>query len=210
VLLATLALLIPKFGFSQPAAELIADSVDLRQSKVYVLVNKARIGHDHGVLGRLQSGTVHFNQQTNAGLLVFDLKSFAADSTEARKAVGLPGEIDQGTQSDVTASLLGPKVLDAARFGTATFTIDSALPAPGPPGSSRVRLVGSFTLHGVTKPLTLDCDVAAVPNGRRLRTQFKIKQTDYGITPFSKVFGAVGVADELTIWGDVSVVGTGG
>jgi len=28
-------------------------------------------------------------------------------------------------------------------------------------------------------------------------------QSQFGITPFSKAFGAVGVTDQLTIWGDL-------
>ena len=42
-----------------------------------------------------------------------------------------------------------------------------------------------------------------------LRGSFSIAQTDYGITPFRKVLGAVGVADRLTIWGDLWVADEG-
>jgi hypothetical protein len=39
--------------------------------------------------------------------------------------------------------------------------------------------------------------------GVRLRGNFTIMQTQYGIRPYSKAFGAVGVADRLTIYGDI-------
>jgi hypothetical protein len=39
----------------------------------------------------------------------------------------------------------------------------------------------------------------------RLQGSFSILQSDYGITPFSKALGAVGVADRLTISGDLRV-----
>jgi len=35
---------------------------------------------------------------------------------------------------------------------------------------------------------------------------FKIRQTDYGIKPFSRVLGAVGVKDELLISGDLWIM----
>ena len=37
----------------------------------------------------------------------------------------------------------------------------------------------------------------------RVLGSFTIKQTDFGIKPYSKAFGTIGVADELTIYGDV-------
>ena len=36
-----------------------------------------------------------------------------------------------------------------------------------------------------------------------LHGKFTILQTDFGITPYSKAFGTIGVADSLTIWGDL-------
>jgi hypothetical protein len=36
-----------------------------------------------------------------------------------------------------------------------------------------------------------------------LRGGFSMLQSQFGITTFTKAFGAVGVADELRVWGDV-------
>ena len=38
---------------------------------------------------------------------------------------------------------------------------------------------------------------------QHMRGSFRIKQTDYGIRPYSKAFGAVSVADELRIFGEI-------
>lgn len=38
-----------------------------------------------------------------------------------------------------------------------------------------------------------------------VRGRFAVLQTQYGIKPFSKGLGAIGVADELQIWGDLWV-----
>ena len=40
----------------------------------------------------------------------------------------------------------------------------------------------------------------------RLQGDFEIKQSDYGIKPYSAFFGAVAVTDELKIYGDLWVV----
>jgi polyisoprenoid-binding protein YceI len=57
--------------------------------------------------------------------------------------------------SDITAlddTLKGPQWLDAAKFPTATFRSTGVTPA----GAGRARVAGLLTLHGVTKPVTLD------------------------------------------------------
>ena len=43
-----------------------------------------------------------------------------------------------------------------------------------------------------------------------LRGSFAILQTTYGITPFSKAFGAIGITDQLNIWGDIWIAGPKG
>jgi polyisoprenoid-binding protein YceI len=66
-------------------------------------------------------------------------------------------------------------------------------------------LDGKFTLHGVTRNLKLIAEVTEATQRNHLRASFTIKQTDFGITPYSKAFGAVGVTDELKIYGEIDV-----
>jgi hypothetical protein len=39
-----------------------------------------------------------------------------------------------------------------------------------------------------------------------LRGRFSLVQSQFGITPYSTALGAIGVADELKVWGDLWVV----
>ncbi len=52
---------------------------------------------------------------------------------------------------DFNAVLTGPELLDAAAFATASFT-STAVTLTGP---ERADVTGDFTLHGVTRPVTL-------------------------------------------------------
>lgn len=182
--------------------------VDLAGSRVYVFVGKTGLGHDHAVTGALQAGRLRLGAAEQAGTLVFDMRSFRADTTEARKLLGLAGETDQGTRKQVDDNMLGPAVLDVATHPTATFEIRSALPSaqPAANGKTAYDLVGSFTLHGVTRPATIRAEAEAVGPLVRLWGCFSIKQTDFGMKPFAKFGGVVGVADELKIYGDIRVV----
>jgi len=143
-------------------------------------------------------------------VLVFDMRSFTADTAEARKALGLPGETDASTQKKVQASMAGPDVLDVARHPTATFQIRSALSSKQQvQGRPPVyELIGAFTLHGVTREVIIPVEVEQRGEWLRLRGMFVIKQTDFGMKPSKKFGGVVGVADELRITGDMLVRAT--
>ena len=60
-------------------------------------------------------------------------------------------------------------------------------------------------LHGTTRPLEFVADVELVKGWQHAGGAFTILQSDYGIKPYSKMLGAVGVADKLEIFGDLYV-----
>lgn len=180
-------------------------TVDTAASRTYILVAKTGLGHDHAIEGRLLSGEIQLGATERAGQIVFDMRTFDADTDAARKYVGLEGTSDAGTRKSVNENMLGSAVLDVQKFPEATFQIDScrAHPEPSRNGHPQYVLVGQFSLHGVTRPLQLKCEAVPTQGAIRLRTGFILKQTDYQIKPFSKVLGAVGVANELKVLGEL-------
>lgn len=177
----------------------------LTHSKVYVFVGKKGAGHEHAVEGRLAAGELHLDRAQDAGKLTFDLRSFAADTDAARRFFNMAGQTDADTQAQVTANMHGSGVLDVAKFPAAEFVVRSAQPLPPQAGAAGVpyQLDGEFTLHGVKKPLRVTATAEQVNGWIRLRGRFDMKQTDFEIKPFTKFLGAVGVADELRIYGDL-------
>lgn len=182
-------------------------AIDTRSSRVFTYVGKTGFGHEHAVIGEIKSGTLLLGAKSGAGKIVFDMTSWKADTAEARRYLGLKGTTSASTQQEVNANMLGSSVLDVSHYPTATFTITSALPVKptSPSSKSYYQLDGKFTLHGVTRNLRLIAEATEKEHAQHLRTSFKIKQTQYGITPFSKAFGAVGVTDELKIYGEIDV-----
>lgn len=59
-----------------------------------------------------------------------------------------------------------------------------------------LRVEGDLTLHGTTRPLGFD--VATTGDGR-LGATAVIKQTDWGMKPYSTLFGALKVVDEVEV-----------
>jgi polyisoprenoid-binding protein YceI len=107
--------------------------------------------------------------------------------------------------------MLGRAVLDVARFPTAEFKIASAtrLEQKSRRGLDQYELAGDFTLHGVTRQIKIIADAEPKDGWVHLRGAFSILQSQFGIQPFTKAFGAIGVADKLTIYGDLWVAGPG-
>ena len=184
--------------------------VDPGASQVYVKVGADGYGHIHGVQGRLASGTIKLG---SGGDLVFDMKSFVADPAGARRALGLTKPVSAADQQKTTASMLGADVLDVARHPTAVFAIAAAIPLDGQPvgNAGRYRLQGEFTLHGVMRPLQLSVSLEPTdrPTVVRMRGEFTILQSEYGMKPYSALAGLVRVADKLEIQADL-ILGAAG
>ncbi len=189
------------------AAPLLAQSgsVIVEHSRVYVFVAKKGAGHDHGIEGKVAAGEIHFDRAEQVGGLTFDLRSLAADTNASRQFFRLEGETPAGTQQEVTGNMHGASVLDVAQFPTAEFAIHRLRPLQAEAGQTAqpYQLDGEFTLHGVKRPLQVVVTSEPVNGMVRIRGRFTMKQTDFGIKPFSKLLGAVGVADELQVYGDI-------
>jgi hypothetical protein len=65
-----------------------------------------------------------------------------------------------------------------------------------PVEDGRFRVPGDLTLVGRTNPVVVDLVVA---EGRTLRASTVIAQTAWGITPYSTLFGALKVKDEVRV-----------
>lgn len=190
------------------AAQIVLEAGDvyLRGSRVYVLVGKTGIGHEHGVEGQIKQGRINLNAAREAGLLLFDMASFSADTPEARKFVGLKKPEESSTQQQlVDSNMRGNGVLGVAKFPTASFAIKqiTKLDKPSNRNLPQIQLDGDFSLHGVTRPMQVLAEVEEKNGWTHLIGRFTMLQSQFGITPFKKAFGAVGVTDQLSVWGDL-------
>jgi polyisoprenoid-binding protein YceI len=91
--------------------------------------------------------------------------------------------------------MLGPKVLDSARFPEIHFRSSAVEPA----GNGRWSVTGDLTLHGQTHPLKLE---VRAQNGHYLGT-VELKQKDFDIEPIVVGGGAIKVKNELRVEFDI-------
>jgi len=151
-------------------------------------------GHTHEVEGRIQGRVT-----ADPGDLSHAEIQLTIRTAELR--VSGKGEPPEDVPK-VQERMLGPDVLDVARFPEITFKSTSVAAAVGQRGAQRgsapVRIAGELTLHGRTKPFTADVQVRIDAASLTAEGTLTVKQSDFGIKPVS-VAGVVNVKDALTI-----------
>lgn len=81
---------------------------------------------------------------------------------------------------------------DTARFPQVKLRLDDLHPVPG-----KQRLTGELELRGLGRPVAIDVDVAESPTGIVVGGTMRLRQSDFGVTPFD--WGLLRVADEVAI-----------
>jgi polyisoprenoid-binding protein YceI len=105
-------------------------------------------------------------------------------------------EKDRG---DVQKTMLGPDVLDVARFPEIKFVSGEVEVI----GDSHWRVHGNLTLHGQTKAIVLE---TTLEKGH-YRGTATVVQTNFGITPIKVAGGSIKVKDEVEIEYDIVLAG---
>jgi hypothetical protein len=158
----------------------------------------ARLGHNHVITSSQVTGQVWLGRET--GESGFELRipvaSFLVDDPADRAAAGpdfagaVPAEAREGTYDN----LLRPEVLDAARYPEIVVrSVDVS-------GSwDRPLATVEATLKDVTRRIEVPLDLQRSAGALEARGSFQLRQTDFGLTPFSVAGGAIQVADEVEI-----------
>jgi polyisoprenoid-binding protein YceI len=109
---------------------------------------------------------------------------------------------------DRDAHLKSPDFFDAAKYPTMTFRSTSVAEA----GKGRLAVTGELTLHGVTRPVTLDVVASPEVKGmygetrRGFSATTRISRKDFGLTWNKLVEAGPAVGDEVTIALDLEAV----
>ena len=169
------------------------------RSRIRVRVSRggrlARLGHDHLVTVRGLEGEVRWRPGVGGrAWLRLPVARLEVDDPRARAAAGLGPPLPDGAVSGTRENMLGPRVLDAARHPWVTLQAQTlALVA----GRARVRL--KIRLHGVGRSFELPVVVEEGPGTLTATGTLALRQSDFGITPYSVLGGALQVVDRLQI-----------
>jgi YceI-like domain len=92
----------------------------------------------------------------------------------------------------------------AAQASFASSRVIPSAPAAGDPavGDPAGAIEGTLTLHGTSRPLTLQ---VTSPGPGNFRGSATVRQTDFGITPYSGFLGALKIRDEVAVEFDIRI-----
>jgi polyisoprenoid-binding protein YceI len=96
------------------------------------------------------------------------------------------------------------KLLKADRYPEATFNAAGFAAAPA---DDAWRISGTLTLAGVTRPLSLDVHRTGQD---RYQARGTVRQSDYGIKPYTAFLGALKVRDVVGVEADIDLSGLDG
>ncbi len=109
-------------------------------------------------------------------------------------------QLSDADRKKVDAQAAGKEVLDAEHHPDIEFSSERVELEPGStPDRARGALRGTLTLRGRSGPAVVSFEAERVATGWRARGTTKVKQSAFGIKPFSGFAGTVGVKDELEI-----------
>ena len=123
-------------------------------------------------------------------------------SLTVREGTGGAKPLTDKDRRDIQAQVR--KILgDSARAGFASHRIiPSSTSSSGTPSAGAIE--GTLTMHGVSRGVRLQ---VTSPEPGRYRGSATIRQSDFGITPYSGFFGALKLQDEVTVEFEVRIEG---
>jgi polyisoprenoid-binding protein YceI len=160
--------------------------IDKEKSTLMIHVGKAGVfsslGHEHEVRAPIQSGRADTGAHPEVEIHV-----------DARALRVMDKDASESERAEVQKTMLGPEVLDSENHREIVFKSTSAEAA----GQGRWTLHGNLTLHGQTRPVTVN---VTLKDGH-YTGEAKVKQTDFGIKPPGKM--GVRAKDEVKVEFDV-------
>lgn len=152
----------------------------------------AQAGHDLLIHVTAWRATLEVGEDPAQTSIVLD-----ADATSLRVREGTGGIKALG--DDDKASI--QETIDDDILKKMAIEFRSTAVSPTADGS-RIGVQGELTLVGETRPVAFDLTIG---DDGRLSGSAIVKQTDWGIKPYSALFGALKVADEVEVVIDASL-----
>lgn len=175
--------------------------VDPRASEVRLLVYRAgplaRFGHNHVVIGSVRGEIRAADSAARSGFrLTVPVSSLKVDDPSARAEEGgdFAAEVSPQARQATRENMLGSELLDVERYPE--IRIDSVSlvgPRWGP------TVVARTTLHGATRDLRFPAAVVQAGDRLTVIAGFTVRQSDFGISPYSALNGGLKVGDAIDV-----------
>ena len=193
---ALLLLLLIIVAGSHSSAQTADFSLVPAESSLRVFVGKAgllsMLAHDHNIGIRDYTGRIAIPTNGIEGSRL-ELR------VDTRSLVVLDTEISDSDRARITRSM-HEEVLESAKYPEAVFRSTSLTGiVKRPDGEVRFELKGDLTLHGQTRSIVIPVVVRRGPGQLKATGRYVLKQTEFGIRPYSTAGGAIKVKNDVVI-----------
>jgi polyisoprenoid-binding protein YceI len=165
------------------------------ESQVRIHVGKsgmfAELAHEHDVSAPAFTGEVTYSAR--------DLSDGAVTATFDARRMTVIAEHEPKDAPKVQERMLGPDVLDTAKYPRIRFTSKRVVAKESGPGTFTAQVTGELELHGVVRPITVPLRIGLSNGNLDAVGTVVLRQTDFGIKPIRLAGGAVTVPDEITV-----------
>jgi hypothetical protein len=178
-------------------------AVDPLQSQIRIYAFRAgkaaRFGHNHVLSVSGLEGYLYLPEAGMASAqfeLAFRLDQMEVDRPELREAAGgsFVGALPDSARSGTRDNMLGEFGLQAGRFPWVRIR---SLEIAGETPKFAVRV--AIELHGQTQEQWVPVQVNGLPGSMTVKGSAVLRQTDFGIQPFSVLGGLLSVQDPLVV-----------
>jgi polyisoprenoid-binding protein YceI len=198
--LIALAVVCPLFPLSSGGRPVNNYAVDLASSAITLTITQdgllARIRPTNTIAVKSFGGAVVMPQEDESrgsAQLLIEAKSFECVDKDM-------GEVERRELH----SVLHGKILESEKHPQIVFRSAAILDLKREGDNRSFTLQGDLTLHGVTKRVSVPVKLTREANRLRATGEGIVKQSDFGIAPYSAAFGLIKIRDEVKVSFDVA------
>ena len=174
-------------------------AINTDESEVMIYVYRggvlSKMGHDHVVISRDVHGFALLSEEADKAKadLYVPLKTLIVDEPSVRVQAGFGSNLSESAISGTRHNML-EKVLEAESY---PYVFIHTEVDGGIYKQQIVRV--DMTLHGVTRTLTVPVEIERSKKKLAIHGKMLLRQSDFGIEPFSVFGGALRVKDEVVL-----------
>lgn len=148
--------------------------------------------HDHLVGVSFYAGEIRFDPiNPNRSSVWFDIPAGALTVRD-------PG-VKWGERQKIESTMKGPRVMDVQQYPRIRFESSSVVYKPDTGDRRRLEVNGTLNLHGVARQIALPVTFWTAGDTCFAEAETWLRQTDYGMKPYSAGLGTIRVKDEVRI-----------
>lgn len=193
----------PERRYREARTDDIVYAVDASRTLVTAYVYRggalARMGHDHVIASRDVAGFVLLGPNERGARrieadLYAPLAAMTVDEDALRAEAGFTTEPSASDREGTRGNML--KSLEAGDYPFVRISLRTAMRLEMPHSGD---VDASISLHGVTRLVSVPVTVRVGSRSLAATGSFTLRQTEFGVTPFSVLGGALAVKDEVDL-----------